>query len=301
MKTLFQLLAILVGVFCIGCSEGSIDDPNNTPNGNDPKNIVPNDEIWYTNGSTTEPTTPTNPEEEYVWPYDPSIFGANIISNTYDANKECWVIKFDGEVTRVGEMAFWECLSITSVALPDSVTSINYSAFKGCVQLTTITYGNNVEIGSRAFYDCASLTDVVLSDGTTIIASGAFNGCTSLTNITIPDGVTTIGTGAFARCKSLSEITLPNSVTTIEDSTFYTCSNLSSITLGNSVVTIGGYAFFDCASLTSVYCKATTPPILGECAFDTYVDTIYVPTESVDTYKYAPGWSDYESKIVGFY
>lgn len=312
MRKLFFLLLVLSTTFGFGCREGSIDKPNNIPNDNDSKNIVPNDEIWYTSTSTTVPTNPTDPTDDWFqpWPYNPSIFGVNIVSNTYDTDKECWVIKFDGEVTRVGEMAFWECLSITSVALPDSVTQIKYSAFKGCVNLTTISLGNGVTtIGSRAFYDCVSLADIVLPDSVTTIKSGAFNGCRSLTNITLSNNVTFLGDRTFAHCSGLTDITLSDNLEVIEEQTFYGCTNLTSITLPQGVTAIGHYAFFDCMNLASIYCMATTPPTLGEYVFNIQGNTsmdvvpidcpIYVPTESVDAYKAAPGWSDYASKIVG--
>ena len=83
--------------------------------------LCPSNEIWYTNGSTTEPTKPRD------------TFDVNIISNTYYAENECWVIKFDGEVTTIGYEAFWDCSSLTSVTIPDSVTTIWAIAFGGCI------------------------------------------------------------------------------------------------------------------------------------------------------------------------
>ena len=110
-----------------------------------------NNEIWYTNGSTTEATTPNSTD----------AFGVNIVSNTYDAEKECWVIKFDGDVTRIGVQAFYNCSSLTSVTIPDSVTSISDNAFYYCKSLTSVTIGNGVtSIGSEAFSSCRSLKEV---------------------------------------------------------------------------------------------------------------------------------------------
>ena len=86
-----------------------------------------NDEIWYTNGSTTDATTPYRP-----------VFGANIISNTYDSEKGCWVIKCDGDVTSIDNYAFYNCSSLTSVTIPNSVTSIGTWAFNSCSSLTSV-------------------------------------------------------------------------------------------------------------------------------------------------------------------
>ncbi|MBR2976461.1 MAG: leucine-rich repeat domain-containing protein, partial [Alistipes sp.] len=108
-------------------------------------------------------------------------------------------------------------------------------------------------------------------------------------------------------CSSLTSVTIPVSVTTIEDDAFYYCSSLTSVTIGNSVTTIGISAFYNCTSLTSVYCKATTPPSLGDYVFKYYDDgyvnigcPIYVPAESVKAYKAVSGWSDYTNYIVGY-
>ena len=81
--------------------------------------VIPNNQIWYTNGSTTTPTEP----------YDSSAFGANIVSNRYDSLLECWVITFDADVKRIGVDAFFECSSLTSITIPDSVTTIGDYAF----------------------------------------------------------------------------------------------------------------------------------------------------------------------------
>ena len=202
-----------------------------------------NNEIWYTNGSTTEPTQP----------YKKSAIGATIVSNTYDAEKECWVITFDGNVTTIGANAFSACSSLTSITIPDGVTSIGDGAFCDCNSLTSITIGNGVtEIGESAFYGCSSLTSVTIPDSVTTIEFRAFAGCSSLTSVTIPDGVTSIGYYAFLGCRSLTSITIPDGVTSIGESAFSDCSSLTSITIGDSVTSIGDGAFFGCRSLTSI-------------------------------------------------
>ena len=100
--------------------------------------------------------------------------------------------------------AFVGCTSLTTIAIPDSVTSIGWCAFRGCTSLTTIAIPDSVAaIHYRAFRGCTSLTTVAIPNSVTAIGEGAFKDCTSLTTIAIPDSVTTIGYRAFAGCRSL--------------------------------------------------------------------------------------------------
>ncbi|MEE0930801.1 MAG: leucine-rich repeat protein, partial [Acutalibacteraceae bacterium] len=99
------------------------------------------------------------------------------------------------------------CDSLTSITIPDSVTSIGSDAFSQCSSLTSITIPNSVTtIGYGTFEDCDSLTSITIPDSVTSIGSDAFRGCSSLTSITIPDSVTSIGGYAFYKCSSLSDV-----------------------------------------------------------------------------------------------
>ena len=214
-----------------------------------PDPSYPSNEIWYTNGSTTEPTYPNNPD----------AFGVNIVSNTYDIENERWVIKFDGDVTTIIEYAFAGCSSLTSVTIPDSVTTIVLSAFFGCSSLREFNGKYASEDGRCLIIDGilnsiapAGLTEYTIPDSVTTIGEWAFGWCESLTSVTIPDSVTTIGDSAFYGCSSLTSVTIGDSVTTIGDYAFYNCSSLTSVTIGDSVTRIEMDAFCNCSSLTSV-------------------------------------------------
>ena len=174
----------------------------------------------------------------------------------------------------IGDYAFDGCSSLTSITIPNSVTSIGWGAFNGCTSLPvednlryadtylveavdkslstyTIKAGTKW-IGYFAFDDCSSLTSITIPNSVTSIGRSAFGDCSSLTSITLPNSVTSIGEYAFYNCSSLTSITIPNSVTTIEERAFFYCSALNSITLPNSVTSIGKWAFFGCSSLTSI-------------------------------------------------
>ena len=155
-------------------------------------------------------------------------------------------------VTYIGNDAFFDCKSLTSINIPNSVTNIGDSAFCGCSSLTSINIPNGVtNIGSHAFSSCKSLTSINIPDGVTNIGSHAFSSCKSLTSINIPNSVTYIGNLAFNNCESLTNINIPNSVTNIGNFAFSWCKSLTSINIPDSVTYIGNCAFGLCSSLPS--------------------------------------------------
>ena len=162
---------------------------------------------------------------------------------------------------------------------------------------TIVFNGDIAEIGDAAFAGCLTLMDIDIPNSVTEIGDNAFNNCNGLASIDIPSSATSIGEGAFQDCSNLADINIPNGVTTINDDTFYGCSNLGSITIPSNVTSIGDYAFNECYNLTTTL-ESTTPPTLGENAFNDVGGLIYVPYESVDTYKEAEGWSDYSDMIT---
>ena len=222
----------------------------------EPTNSCPSNEIWYTSadGNIVEPYSGEGSQDNFA------VFGANIVSNTFDAEKECWVIKFDGDVTSIGYAAFYGCSSLTSITIPDSLTSIGVWAFGYCSSLTSVTIGDSVTtIGDYAFRFCSSLTSVTIPDSVTEMGNGVFIGCCSLTRFngkfTSDNGRCLIVDGTFNSFApaGLTEYTIPDSVTTIGQDAFAYCSSLTSVTIGNSVIQIGGNAFYDCQNIQAVY------------------------------------------------
>jgi hypothetical protein len=131
--------------------------------------------------------------------------------------------------------------------IPDSVTSIEASAFLGSSSLESITIPDGVtSIGTHVFYNCSSLESITFEENSllTSIGNGAFFKCTNLTSITIPDSVTSIEGSAFNSCSSLTSITIPESVTSIGDYAFSGCTSLTSITFMGAAPTVGVNAFF---------------------------------------------------------
>ncbi len=138
-------------------------------------------------------------------------------------------------VTSIGDRAFLGA-GLTSVTIPNSVTSIGYEAFAGCAGLTNVTIPNSViTIGEVAF-------------------SGA-----GLTSVTIPNSVANIGGYAFYGCTRLTSVTIPNGITNIGEETFTECDSLVNVTIGTNVTSIGDGAFSYCGKLTGVYFQGNAP------------------------------------------
>ena len=191
----------------------------------------------------------------------------------YDTRSYITYFTFGDSVKRIPAWLCYSMNDLTSVTIPNSVTSIGISTFKGCSGLTSITIPNSV----------------------TSIGSSAFSSCSGLTSITIPNSVTSIGARAFERCNNLTSITIPNRVTSIGDYAFSSCSRLTSVTIPNSVTSIGDKAFAYCDGLTSIESLAEVPPTLGSYAFDNVSTTIpvYVPCGKVAAYQSANGWNTF--------
>ena len=305
MKSLTPLLAIS---FLIGCD-------------GEKGNVAPSKDSIEEATSETKPpeAVSVNPNLKYVikgntvtiTDCDEAATGELVIPDTIGGNP----------VTSIGERAFDQCGSLTSITIPDSVTRIGSGAFFGCTSLTSITIGNGVtSYGAFAFFGCASLTMIevgagnvtytdvngvlfnkektdlhtypagktgdnyVIPDSVTTIGGSAFYECTSLTSITIPDSVTSIGYGAFRDCTSITSITIPDSVNSIGGGAFADCTSLTSITIGDSVTSIGRFAFLACSSLTAVTFLGDASKI-EDNAFEESSPTIYRKPD-------AKGWGD---------
>ena len=143
--------------------------------------------------------------------------------------------------------------AIITATLPDTLKTIDNSAFSNCKNLISIKMPDSMEsIGSRAFYNCSSLTEIIMPDGLKSIGSAAFCGCSSLTSITIPEGVTSIESYTFLGCMNLKSVTMPNSINTIGNAAFHDCTNLSKFTIPSKVSKIEPGAFANCKSLGSI-------------------------------------------------
>ena len=207
----------------------------------------------------------------------------------YPAGKQGTAYQIPSGIQIIGEDAFYECSSLTSVSIPDSVTAIGDDAFSFCSSLASASIPDSVAaIGNSAFSFCSSLTSVSIPDSVTAIGNSAFSFCSSLSSVSIPDSVTAIGVNPFILCEKLTKIIvspdhpslavidgvlfskpdkrlvcypagkqgtayqIPSGIQIIGDAAFYGCSSLTSVSIPDSVTTIGDEAFSSCYNLTSV-------------------------------------------------
>lgn len=203
-------------------------------------------------------------------------------------------------VTKIGEDAFQDNTTITSVTIPASVTEIGSNAFAGCTNLTSVNYAGDwsnltIQSGNPAVQDAANapLFDFEFTpDNTAVIVTNyKYNGAaadvtipsrykgkpvttighaaffnSAVTSVTIPDSVTSISDEAFINCPKLTNISIPNSVTYIGFSAFSSCTSLKSITLPSSLSFISGSLFSGCSQLTTIHIPVSVTSI-GNNAF----------------------------------
>ncbi len=215
----------------------------------------------------------------YLFGQNDSSYAPKITSVVFAEKSQC---------KSIGYSAFYNCTSLKSVTIGNSVESIGDYAFGSCTSLESITIPDSVtSIGHSAFYNCTSLTSIAIPNSVTSIGNEAFYNCTSLESVTIPDSVESIGEYAFEDCTSLvyneydnghylgnennKYVVLVKAKSTDINScqihantkviyyrAFYGCTSLTSITIPDSVTSIGNYAFLSCNGLTSITFEDTS-------------------------------------------
>lgn len=142
---------------------------------------------------------------------------------------------------------------LESVFLPKEVSSIGFSAFAHCTNLSKVILNEGLEfILDQAFYGCEKLFEIVIPDGTIAIGSGAFQKCTSLKKITLPKSIEHIECEAFKDCVSLDSIIVSPKVIKLNSSVFYGCRSLTSVILSGNLKSINNYAFGNCSNLANI-------------------------------------------------
>ena len=268
--------------------------------------------------NTAEPIDPTwqitytSSNDSIVTPYATDVFGANIVSNTYENG--VGTITFDGPVTSIGRCAFNKCSSLSSIVIPNTVEKIGICAFYGSSIISLDIPNSVTSLGDWAFADtpiesiaipnsvthigvalltaCNSLTSIVLEEGNSnydsrdncnaIIEKSTNRLIATCPNTIIPNTVTTIATRAFQN-SAITSIDIPNSVVRIEAYAFRWATQLNSITIPNSVNDIGDSVFYSCP-LDTIRMEAMNPPTIGVNPFSS-LPVCVIPCGSFAAYN----------------
>ncbi len=184
------------------------------------------------------------------------IFGSNVKNIAPLAFFDCRYLKnvcLNESLESIGFSAFRGCVSLSEIMIPSGVEQIQWRAFEGCRKLKKIIFGEKIKtIGKSAFENCSSLSVISFPSTLENIEKGAFENCSALTTADIPDSVSSIGEWAFSGCVSLKKVRLPNSLTRLQARTFCGCSDLTEIELPESIQEIGWEAFLGCISLENI-------------------------------------------------
>lgn len=280
-------------------------------------------EIWYTTS-----------DGNLVEPYASDVFGANIVSNTYTDGKG--VITFDSPVTTIGNYAFCDRSTISSIRLPETVVSLGTSALEGCgidnltlhegitsigdwaicycPNLTALKFPASVsDFGAGNGVGCPSLETLSVTSGNTVYDSR--EGCNAIIetasntlvsgckNTVIPDDVTTIGSYAFCGRDGLQRITVPEGVNRLRWAAFWECLDLEEVVLPNSLTNIAPMVFSSCRNLTEITIPANVA-IMGSADFSgctslTRVTVLPVTPPAVYSSDYTPGPSPSAASSYG--
>lgn len=208
--------------------------------------------------------------------------------------------EIDGyRVIAIANEAFKDEISVTSVVLPDTITSIGASAFSGCSALKSVTLPKSLKtMGHDVFKNDSALSEITIPKSFERCdlniydknQGGPFTGCTSLKTVLFEEGTEKVGHNLFHSCDGLEDIQLPSTITSIEWHAFDNCKNLKKVILPQSIKMIGSWAFTNCTSLKEVNLPSGLETLCNDAfSYCTSLDSILIP-KSISKVEYDNGF-----------
>lgn len=219
--------------------------------------------------------------------------------------------------TMIEQIAFYHCLKLKAIIIPNTVTKLGLGSFSGCISLEKVSIPNSlVTIEGESFNSCRKLQNIALPTSVTTINQQAFANCSSLEKAALPSSIVTLEDRIFSNCAMLSsaeithsdtaipsytfascwnlvEVSLPSTIQYIRENAFNGCSSLQSISIPVSTTAIYSNAFSGCSSLSSIHFLPTTPPTVSHSNAFTGLPSnciIYVPFGTLQTYASATNY-----------
>ena len=263
--------------------------------------------LWYENDYSGDIIIPDEVSYNNVT-YRVTGIGDGAFGATYQPDPSITSVTIPNSVTTIGNQAFEGCIYLTSIIIPSSVTSIGASAFDSCSGLTSITIPKSVtSIGENAFDSCPALNSIIVEEGNSVYDSR--DNCNALIesntnklikgckNTIIPNTIKTIGKYAFCGCDGLTSIDIPNGVLSIEERAFSQCGDLTTITIHSSVLSIGVWAFGYCFNLTDYYCYSSNYSLDPGLDNNTMSMTLHVPSAYIYDFSNSNLWRRFSSIV----
>ena len=247
--------------------------------------------VLYSKDGSVLISFPTGVDSDFIVPEsvvtiaDNAFYGTNVETVTLGSHvasvgdyafeySEINGITFNETLTTIGGYAFCNCRNLSSLVLPESLSTMGERAFayaglttatingdgnlvvasyafSNCNQLATVTIGSGVKaVGERAFaYN--DITTLTFEEGIETIGSYAF-AYIDITALDLPDSLRVLGDNAFFSCDGLTEVVIPDGLTTVNERAFESCDGIETVTIGSGLTTIGSYAFAGCPMLSAV-------------------------------------------------
>ena len=210
-------------------------------------------------------------------------------------------VSIPDSVTSIGSYSFANCTALGELSFPDSVTSIDRYAFSGCKKLASIRWSENLQsIGSSSFANCTALETLSFPKSVNTIDSYAFSGCSSVSSLSFSDNpkggfLTDIKYNAFENCTALENISFSKNINSLGSYAFSGCSSLEKVILSDSITTIDSAAFSGCSALESIKLPSKLKTLGYGFISGTLVTTLTIPAgltkcNSYNTYNSATSY-----------